>query len=102
MLIKYAGEDFNNLISEGLVLVDFFATWCGPCKMIGPHLESLANNRDDVKVIMIDVDQYRDLAVEYQVSSIPSLVLLNDGKVISRRTGFASENQLSKWIDDNK
>jgi len=51
---------------------------------------------------MIDVDQYRDLAVEYQVSSIPSLVLLKDGKIISRRTGFASENQLTKWIDDNK
>lgn len=72
-------EDFHKEIEKGAVLVDFYATWCGPCKMMEPILEKLSKEKD-IKVIKVDVDQHEDLAREYGVMSIPNLFLFKDGK----------------------
>lgn len=99
MLINYGGNGLDELVKDGVVVVDFFAPWCGPCKMIMPEIEALANKRTDVKFIAVNVDDYRDLALENNVKSIPTLVVYKDGKEVDRRNGFAPQAQLEKWID---
>ncbi len=89
-------EEFKELISkENKVLVDFFATWCGPCKMLAPVLEK-ANS--DIKVIKVDTDEFEDLSREYGVMSIPTLVLLENGKEIKRNIGFIDKNSLENFL----
>jgi len=99
MITKYSGNDFQELIKDGVTVVDFFATWCGPCKMLAPEFESLAKNTEGVNFVTVDIDQHRELTVSNGVNSVPTIVLFKDGKEISRRTGFAPEVQLSKWIE---
>ena len=99
MINKYSGENFKEMISEGVTLVDFFATWCGPCQMLMPEFEKLAANTEGVKFVTVDIDQYRDLAINSGVKSVPTLVLFKDGVELSRRSGFAPEAQLAKWIE---
>ena len=70
-------KDFVELIKEDKILIDFFATWCGPCKMLSPILEKVESN---LKVVKVDVDEFEDLAREYGVMSIPTLVVLENGK----------------------
>jgi len=94
--------NFNELINDDLVLVDFFATWCGPCKMLAPLLSELASNRDGLKVVKVDVDANADLAREYGVMSIPTLVLFKSGKSVATQTGFLPKELLSRWIEENK
>ena len=90
-------EDFDKLTKEGLVLVDFYATWCGPCKMLGPVLETLA-----IDVLKIDVDECPELAREYGIMSVPTLMLFNNGELRSANTGFMSKEALENWIEENK
>ena len=78
---------------KGLVLVDFFAPWCGPCKMTAPILDELAEEKKEVKFVKIDVDQYGDLAGQYNVSSIPTFVLFKDGKVVSQFMGAMGKEE---------
>ncbi len=82
-------ENFENEVmkSEMPVLVDFFATWCGPCRMVGPVIEEIAQEREDIKVCKIDVDQQPELASQFGVVSIPTLVVIRNGKVINQATG---------------
>ncbi len=101
-LVHGTNESFDALINENYVLVDFFANWCGPCKMIAPVLEDIANTRSDIKIVKIDVDEYQELAMKYGVMSIPTLVLFKKGKQVSQRLGFMPKELLNKWIDENK
>lgn len=94
-IIHLTNENFNELIKEK-VLVDFYANWCGPCKMIAPELERVES---DVKVIKVDVDEFEDIAREYGVMSIPTLVLFNEGKEIKRTIGFIDKEKIEKFID---
>ena len=82
-------ESFEKIIAQDgkTVLVDFWATWCGPCRMIAPVLEEVAKERPDVTVCKVDVDEERDLALEYGVSSIPTLLVFRDGKVVNQSIG---------------
>lgn len=82
-------ESFEKIIAQNgkTVLVDFWATWCGPCRMIAPVLEEVAKERPDVTVCKVDVDEERDLALEYGVSSIPTLLVFRDGKVVNQSIG---------------
>lgn len=98
-MYDYQGEDLKDLVNEGVVLVDFFATWCNPCKMILPQLEQLKKEREDINIVKVNVDDYRDLAVNNKVSSIPTLVLFKDGVEVDRRGGFAPKDAIEKWID---
>lgn len=101
MAIMHANqENFRDLVNDELVLVDFFATWCGPCKMLGPVLEELSNDRDNVKVVKVDIDEARDLAREYGVMSVPTLFLFRNGSVVAQKTGYMPKEMISSWIDE--
>lgn len=91
-------ENFDSLISNDVVLVDFFATWCGPCKMLTPVLEELSNDRSLVKIVKVDIDESMDLAKRYGIMSVPTLLLFKDGKLIANKVGFASKNEIEEWI----
>jgi len=75
-------ENFKTETSEGLVLVDFYADWCGPCKMLLPVLDELASEMKEAKIVKVNVDDAKELAAEYKVTSIPNLTLLKDGEVV--------------------
>ena len=81
MLLHLENEDFNEEVKEGVVLVDFFATWCGPCKMLGPVLEEIAKEQTDLKIVKVDVDQHESLAQQFGIMSVPTLVLFVKRKV---------------------
>lgn len=101
---SYSTEEFNELIKEeGLVLVDFFATWCGPCQMLAPVLEELDENlKGSVKIAKINVDTESDLAAEYRISSIPTLVLLKNGKPVDSAIGYRDLGFLVEMIKNQQ
>lgn len=103
MAVMYATEDnFSSLINDELVLVDFFATWCGPCKMLGPVLEDLENDRADIKIVKVDIDECRSLAREYGVMSVPTMFLFKNGSVVSQKTGFMPKELITNWINEER
>lgn len=87
---------FNDIINQNqLTLVDFYADWCGPCKMMSPILQEVKTVvKDDVKIIKINVDQYQDLAAEFMVRGVPTLMLFKEGKLLWRQSGVLSTNDL--------
>lgn len=89
-------ESFEKIIAQNdkTVLVDFWATWCGPCRMIAPVLEEVAKERPDVTVCKVDVDEERELALEYGVSSIPTLLVFRDGKVVNQSIGAIPKERI--------
>lgn len=92
-------QEFNEKINGDYILVDFFATWCGPCKMLGPILENVSRN---IEVLKVDVDKFENLARNYSVMSIPTLILFKKGQIVDKKIGFIPEVMLNEWIDNNK
>ena len=90
-------EDFKNLVSEGTVLVDFFATWCRPCQMLGPVLDEVSEEVD-FKIIKVDVDQFPELAGEYQVRSIPTMVKFEAGVAKDVTLGYKSKEEVKDFV----
>lgn len=86
------------LKSDKTVLIDFYADWCGPCKMFSPVVESVANENEDVKVVKINVDNAQDLAIKYQVMSIPTVVIIKNGQEVNRNVGMASKSQILEMV----
>ena len=101
-VISVNEENFKAETESGLVLVDFYADWCGPCKMLAPVLDELAANLTDAKVVKVNVDEAKALAIEYKVSSIPNLTLLKDGEVVHQDVGFKPKEVLSALIDSHR
>lgn len=87
---------FSDLINTGKpVLVDFFATWCGPCKMLTPVLSEVKSEMgDDISIIKIDVDKNKPLATQYNVRSVPTMILFKDGKQLWRQSGVLQKNEI--------
>lgn len=100
MKIDLTDENFDELISKDLVLVDFYASWCGPCRMLSPIIDEVINDTN-VKVIKVDVDKHHALAKKYGVMSIPTIILFKDGNLIEKRVGITSKDMLKKWINEN-
>lgn len=94
----YKGEDFDSLVKEGVHVIDFYADWCGPCKMLGSILEEI----NDVDIIKVNVDAYPDLANKFRIMSIPHLVFYKDGEVISSSVGFIDKETLLEKIEETK
>ena len=86
------------LQSEKTVLLDFFATWCGPCKMLAPILDEIAEEREDIKVCKVDVDQEPELAAQYQVVSIPTLFVIEKGKVVNQALGAKPKAKILEML----
>ena len=91
--------EFDAAIKEGKVLVDFFATWCGPCKMLTPVLEEVANENPALSVLKIDVDEVGPLAAKFGIQAIPTLILFKDGQQVATRMGYQNKNQLLAFIN---
>lgn len=92
--------DQEVLKSEMPVLVDFFATWCGPCKMLGPVLESVAQEfQGKAKVVKVDIDESPELAGQYGITAVPTLLVFSGGKVVQKAMGFQSQKQLAALLN---
>ena len=86
------------LNSEKTVLIDFYADWCGPCKMLSPVVEEVAQENTDIKVVKINVDNAQELAVKYQIMSIPTLVVVKGGNEVTRSVGVISKTEMLEMI----
>jgi len=98
MIKHLKDESFDELISYGIKLVDFYADWCGPCKMLAPVLEQI----DFVDVIKINVDEHQDLAIKYGVMSIPTIIFFKDGQEIKKEIGFRNLNDIKTIFESIK
>ncbi len=99
-IVKGTDQNFKEEISNGLVLVDFWAAWCGPCKMIAPVLEELdADMSDKVKIVKVDVDENQQTASEFGIMSIPTLLLMKDGETVDKVVGFRPKEALAELVE---
>ena len=98
MVKEINDNEFNEVIEEGKVLVDCFATWCGPCQMLSPVIEELANEVKEYNLYKLDVDQNPDVASNYGVMSIPTLLIFEDGKLRSSSVGLKSKDELLSML----
>ena len=94
-------EKFNDIInSENLTLVDFFATWCGPCKMLAPILEEVQEELSDVKIVKVNVDENPDIANKYGIASIPTIKIFKAGADVNTKVGFMPKEMLKESIEE--
>jgi len=101
-VINVTEENFKDETSKGLVLVDFYADWCGPCKMLLPVLDELASEVNDAKIVKVNIDDSKALVEQFKVSSVPNLTLLKDGEVVYQDVGFKPKEMLIQLIDSHK
>lgn len=102
-VIEVTSENFEEVVlkSEKPVLIDFYATWCGPCKILSPIVEEAAKENENVKFVKIDIDKTDDIALQYQVMSIPTLVLIQNGEEKDRIVGIVDKIQILDFININ-
>ena len=87
-------EDFEQIIKKGKVVVDFYATWCGPCQLLGPVIEEVAKEEKDIQFVKVDIDQFMNLARKYKILSVPTLMVFEDGKLIRSHSGYLDKHEL--------
>ena len=98
-VIKVTKDNFEEITGSKTVLLDFYADWCGPCRMVGPIVEEIAEENPQFLVGKINVDEEPELASEYGVMSIPTLVVLKNGEVVSKSTGARPKAQILSMLD---
>ena len=104
MVQKIFEEDFTDKVikSEKTVLVDFFAEWCGPCKMLAPVLDVLQNDNEDYEFFKVNVDENPQLATAFEVSTIPNILIFKNGEVVERSIGFKTTEQLQELLEKHR
>lgn len=98
MVVQIKESEFNEKIKEGKVLVDCFATWCGPCRMLSPVLDDISNEVKNYKFYKLDVDEAENISREYGIMSIPTLLLFEDGKLVNKIVGLRSKSELIELL----
>lgn len=100
-VVNLTSESFDEevLLSDKTVLVDFYADWCGPCRMVSPIVEEIAKERDDIKVCKINVDREPSLAARFSVSSIPALMVFKNGKAVRSEVGAAPKSAILSMLE---
>lgn len=93
------GEFQKEVEMGGTILIDFFATWCPPCKALSPIVEEFANEHEEVKVLKVNVDNEQKLAIENSVMSVPTLIVIKDGKVTNRSVGLIDKSEIEKLLN---
>lgn len=97
---KLNNSNFNSTIEHGITVVDFFADWCGPCRMLAPLLEKSEKKYiDKVKFAKVNVDENNELASQYGIMSIPNLIIFKDGKLVNQHIGYFSQEELEQFIE---
>ena len=99
MAVKVTDSTYKDFISDGVALVDFHAVWCGPCRVIGPIIDELANEYTDVKIGKMDADENSETTQELGIRSIPTILIYKDGMIVEKHVGNASKAQLKSLID---
>ena len=100
-MIKNVNEkEFYNEIKEGKTLVDFYANWCGPCKMLSPIIHELSEEVTDIKFLKVDIDEESELAEKYDVMSITTIILFENGVEVKKNIGLISKSELEKFIKE--
>ena len=102
MIKEIKNNELENNLRNDLVLVDFYATWCGPCKMMHPIIDKVVEEFKDLEVLKVNVDENEELAREYGIMSIPTLILFKDKKIVEKKTGFTSNEEINNWIMNHK
>ena len=92
-------DNFDELVNDELVLVDFYADWCGPCKMLIPHLEKLG---EEYNIVKVNVDDFREIAMKYAIMSIPALYVFKKGKIVDKKIGYQELAELEEWMESIK
>ncbi|MCQ2537932.1 MAG: thioredoxin [Lachnospiraceae bacterium] len=101
-MIKVINEaEFSEVLEKDVAFVDFFATWCGPCKMLGPVLENISDNVDGASFFKIDVDDAEEIAAKYGIMSIPAVFAFKKGEVVAKNVGYNGPEALEKFVKDN-
>ena len=95
-MIYLEKNNLDELVKDGIHLVDFYAEWCAPCKMLTPVLESI---EDKIDIIKVDIDKFEDLTLDYRIMSVPTLVFIKDGEKVKELVGFRDEDELTEIID---
>lgn len=100
-VVKLNGDNFEKevLQAEGKVLVDFFATWCGPCKMMGPVVDNLAEEVKNAKICKLDIDESQQIAGQYGVMSVPTFMVFESGQVVNKSMGVMPKESLVKLLE---
>jgi len=94
-------QEFEETIKSGTTLVDFYADWCGPCKMLGPVLEEADGLYPDIEFVKVNVDDNMDVAEKFGIMSIPQVYIFKDGEVVGKASGYQDINGVRKFIDDS-
>jgi len=97
--VEHPIADFDSQVSEGIVILDFFATWCPPCRRFGPVFTRAAANNPDIRFIKIDIDKYSNIAKDYGVRSMPTIIALKDGGVVKTKIGYMKLKDFENWIN---
>ena len=99
--VQITKDNYQTLVTESskTVLLDFWAVWCGPCKMIAPTVEAIAEEREDVLVGKVNVDEEMDLATQFGITSIPTLVVIKEGKPVATAVGYRPKADIEKLLD---
>jgi thioredoxin 1 len=100
-VLELTDATFDSTVNDGVVLVDFWAPWCGPCKMLSPVIEEIANEYNGkAKICKVNTDDHRDAAINFAISAIPTLILFKDGQIANKWVGLTTKDDITAAMDE--